>query len=106
MPSMTTVRALIMGTFAALALGACASTDLGGAAATGPAAEAERLRLVDRCMVASGQATSAKDATSARCQCTARGVLSGVSEGEAGAACARNPGAFTETRRSARPKAQ
>jgi hypothetical protein len=106
MPSMTTVRALMMATLSALALAACASTDFGGAAATGPAAEAERLRLVDRCMVASGQATSAKDATAARCQCTARGVLSGVSEGEASATCARNSASFTETRRSARPKAQ
>jgi hypothetical protein len=80
-----------------LVLAACASV---GGDTGGPAAEAERLRIVDRCMVQAGQGKSAKESTAPRCQCIARGVLSGVSEGEAAATCARSAGAYTQAVRS------
>ena len=88
--SIRTPAILIAG---ALALAACAS--VGSGVTSGPAAEAERLRIVDACMAQSGQAKSAKDSTAPRCQCIARGVLSGVTEGEATATCARNAGSYT-----------
>jgi nucleoid-associated protein YgaU len=87
------VRAAAILITGALALAACAS--VGSGVTSGPAAEAERLRIVDACMAQSGQAKSAKDSTAPRCQCIARGVLSGVTESEATATCARNAGSYT-----------
>lgn len=100
--SLAVFRTLALAAGCAVMLAACAGLNV---AATGSeAAEAERLRLVDRCMFASGQAASAREATAARCQCVARAVLSGVGEGEASTACARNPAAYGQATRRPRAK--
>lgn len=102
--SLAVFHTLAVAAACAVMLAACAGLDV--AATGGQAAEAERLRLVDRCMFASGQAASAKEATAARCQCVARGVLSGVGEGEASATCARSPAAYAQATRRPRAKTQ
>jgi hypothetical protein len=55
-------------------------------------------------MVQAGQGKSAKESTAPRCQCIARGVLSGVTEGEATATCARSASAYAEAPRRPRTK--